>query len=415
MITTLFFEQMPQLRFYLLFTGYVSLVLTAFFSPLSVTGTNICITAAAICSVLSGQFSLRFKTVITNPLVPIILLFMCLVLLGMFWSIGPWSERISSLHKYAKLLYIPFLIPLCLDRVWRNMAITAFLVAMTLTVLLSFLKAYAGLNLGDASTGWVFHSHIETGYFVAFATYLLVTRALKPEKQRWIYWFLAVLFTYQEFLINDGRTGWLTFVLLTFLFFVHQFQSNQKNQRSFRRSISVWFRVGFYSIGILLFLCTLSYYLSPQFNANIAYWVKGPEKTRTFDPASQNFRLDFLNLSLSFIKQHPIIGFGTGSFPETYRQSRGIPAWGTRLNNPHNEYLLVTTQFGFIGLFILLYFFYTQWRMSAGLGENRKVAQALIASFMLASLFNSFLYTSVMGHFYVLFTSLLFADYTHST
>src|SRR5579871_5119499 len=105
--------------------GSLSLVACAFFVPLSVTGTNISIVSAAACSVISGQFFAKFSRIKTNPLVISILMIVLFAAIAMFWSTIPWADRLSALHKYSKLLYFIFLIPLCLEEKWRDRAINA--------------------------------------------------------------------------------------------------------------------------------------------------------------------------------------------------------------------------------------------------------------------------------------------------
>ncbi len=61
----------------------------------------------------------------------------------------PLGERLSALHKYSKLLYIPFLIPLCADKKWRDRILVAFLVGVSITVLFSYLKVWGGLRFGS--------------------------------------------------------------------------------------------------------------------------------------------------------------------------------------------------------------------------------------------------------------------------
>src|SRR5262245_44044869 len=114
---------------FVLSLAYICLAVAAFLTPLSITGTNISMTEAAILCILSGLFFDQFKVVRSNPIILISLLIIALVFIGMFWSIGPWKDRLSSLHKYAKLLYIPFLIPLCLNVKWRKTAVDMFLIA----------------------------------------------------------------------------------------------------------------------------------------------------------------------------------------------------------------------------------------------------------------------------------------------
>ena len=66
--------------------------------------------------------------------------FVLLVVIALSWSIAPWQDRLSALHKYGKLLYLPFLYPLCVEKKWREYTVGAFLLGMIVTVVLLFRK-----------------------------------------------------------------------------------------------------------------------------------------------------------------------------------------------------------------------------------------------------------------------------------
>src|SRR5690606_27405371 len=101
-----------------------------------------------------------------------------------------------------------FLIPLCMEKKWRDRAINAFLLGMLVTVFISFLIAYTPFTWGHPPNdpASIFYNHIETSYFVAFSAFVFLHRAVYEFKLRWLNIILFGLFTFQEFFINDGRT-----------------------------------------------------------------------------------------------------------------------------------------------------------------------------------------------------------------
>jgi len=405
-------KNLARFQSYLVTLGYLSLLVTAFVVPISITATNVFMTVTAGLAILSGQFYKAFDKIRSNPLTLCILLILAVVIVGMFWSIGSWNERLAGLHKYMKLLYIPFLMSFCMDEKWCGRTISAFLSAIIITVFYSFFKAYCGSAADVASATWVFHSHIETSYFVAFSAYICANRAWENHNYRWLNCFLLLIFTYQEFIINDGRTGWVVFFCLTLLFFIQRakFKSSNNGKLAWKTHIKPILRGISLGIGFLIFLSIISYYFSPIFHANANHFFSNSFLLHeTTNKGSVHLRLNFYQFGIKLLHMHPITGLGTGSLPEAYRKSAGIDGWGPNLTSIHNEYLHMLVQLGIIGLFALLYFFYKQWQMSFQLGNFKHIAQALVLSFMIASLFNTFLYSTVTGHFYVLFTSLLFA------
>ncbi|MDF3054155.1 MAG: O-antigen ligase [Gammaproteobacteria bacterium] len=393
--------------------GLFCLPAAGFFAPLSITGMNLSMSTALACSVLSGQFFKKFGEVKKNPLVWSILFIFIFAAMTILWGEASWGERLRALHKYDKLLYFIFLIPLCMDNDdkhlgsrARNAAIQAFLVAMTLTVCLSLLTRYAGIGYGryPSDATWIFHSHIETSYFVAFSAYIFIYRAIYGVRFRWLYFILFLLFTWQEFFINDGRTGWVVYLCLVTLFFV-QFFLRQSLQHNPKQAYIALFKG--ITIGVLasIFLGLSLYASSEKVQTSVGDLIEhsSVEVKNTYQ-LSVEYRIDFIRASMMMIKEHPIIGMGPGSFPKAFEKITGIPGWG----HPHNEYLLTLIHFGLIGLALFLCFFYVQWKMTLKSIPDWPIAQALVFSFMLGACYNAFLYTTVTGNFYVLFLALFF-------
>lgn len=422
-------KKMAKLQDYFYLLGLFCLPVTAFFLPISVTGTKIGISTAAICSVLSGQFFKKFEYIIKNPVSISILFIFIFAALSMFWGIASWDERLSGLHKYDKLLYFIFLIPLCLEEKWRDSAINAFLIAMALTVSISFLKQYMGWSFGNIpkDATWIFHSHIETSYFVAFSAYIFIYRIFFTRLSTRMVVFYVILFlffTWQEFFINDGRTGWSVYFALMILFFgqlnlkrVLEKRDLPKDKWRLAWAFAKGILFGILSAIILgLILYTFSSLVKNTINHSLHNYVfSNAHLGDTSDSLNQvgrkqsiDYRLDFFKMSWVMAKEHPVLGVGPSGFKAFFYEMGGIPGWGTKLDHPHNEYLLTLVNFGVIGLVLLLYFFYVQWRLSFAYIHGWPIGQALVLSFMLGCCYNALLYTTVTGHFYVFFLALLF-------
>ncbi len=383
-------------------------LLALFFSPISISLTNIGISLAAFLSLLAGQFKQRFSVHFSNPFLWLSLLLFFYVLLGTLWGTTPWVGKLSALHKYGKLLYIFFLLPLFVEEKWQRWGINTFLLAMVITVVLAFGNYWHWWQLGPIHSGdGVFHSHIETSYFVAFSAYIFAVRAWGSGKQRWLYGVLWLAFTFYEFFINQGRTGYLVYSVLAVLFFCQYIKS--------------W-RVFFALVGVGILLVVLAFFAHAEVIQKLLFSFKNVHGY--FGGGSKNtslgYRLQFAKLSWHFIKQRPFFGFGTGSFAYLYAHYGHISGWGSvlapkasqaTLHTPHNDFLLIAVELGLLGALLLIYFFYKQWRMSFVLPRYRHEAQALVLSFVVVCCCNASLYTSVTGYFYVLFASLIFATW----
>jgi O-antigen ligase len=105
-----------------------------------------------------------------------------------------------------------------------------------------------------------------------------------------------------------------------------------------------------------------------------------------------------------------VLGHGTGSFTRAYAEkTKGQQALPTR--NPHNEYLLIMVQLGLVGLAVLLYLFWTQWRLAPRLATPLEwhLARGLVLAMAVGCLFNSWLLDHTEGLLYAWLTGLLLA------
>ena len=121
-------------------------------------------------------------------------------------------------------------------------------------------------------------------------------------------------------------------------------------------------------------------------------------------------RLEFYHNTLALIRDHPILGVGTGGFVQAYAekaQGTGMPP--TR--NPHNQYLMTAAEAGMVGLALLLFLFVQHWRCAPRLDNDGSstLARALVLTIMVGSLFNSLLIDHVESLLFAWLSGLLFA------
>lgn len=79
-------------------------------------------------------------------------------------------------------------------------------------------------------------------------------------------------------------------------------------------------------------------------------------------------------------------------------------------SNHHKEYLVVAAQLGLVGLAVLLYLFFTQWRLARKLsGEvEQATARGLVLMILSASMVSSTLIDHSKGLLYLWIRALLF-------
>lgn len=122
-------------------------------------------------------------------------------------------------------------------------------------------------------------------------------------------------------------------------------------------------------------------------------------------------RYGFWERSLKLVAEKPWLGHGTGSFGKQYQ--RVANAKVEKVKNPHNEFLLMAVQFGLFGFIIYSGFFFSMYYCSRKLPETERwLAQGLLLTLFITSLFNSPFLDHTEGHWFAVMIALCFAPYS---
>lgn len=367
--------------------------------PVSVACDNILLGLIAILWLLSGELRATTILIRQNPVAIAALVLFGLLAAGTLYSSG----NTGVLLKYVDLLFIPIFLTYFQDAKTRERALLAFCCAAIASIVVSHL-AYFGLlehnSLLPRESAYPigFKASITHSLIVAFSAYVLglLARAEQDPRLRVGYIALALLAAHNVVFMTWGRAGYLVLAILFFYFFVVTFG-----------------RRGFFAF------CALA---ATTFSA--AYIASATFQHRMLDLAQQfvrwqpgvpsddsvGERFEFFINSLRLIREHPLFGSGTGSFPAEYAR---IVAGQNMLAtvNPHNEYALIAVQIGLIGLAGLVYLFYRQWRYAGELAASfyRDLARGLVLTFVIGCLFNSLLLDHTEGLLFAWLSALAFA------
>lgn len=393
----------------------IGAVLLGFAVPISVALDNLLLALLLLGALLNVHAVWRFAT--QHPVARAAWLLFAALFLAMFYGAAPLREAAGILGKYADLAFIPLFMLLLPDEAVRRKAQHAFLCAMGLTLLLSFLVGMGLLPVqhwmnvfAAPDNPVIFHSHITQNNMMAFAVFLalLNLRDTASPGVRAAWGLFALLGTVNVLFMVQGRTGYMVLLVLLGWF------AWSTLARHLRRRGRAWgWRQGAAVAAMFAGLATAAYHASPRLHDRAGqvmaeYQAWQPNRGKD---TSTGQRLDFYYNTLQIVRQHPVFGVGTGGFSAAFaRQTEGTDVKQAR--NPHNEYLMVTAQTGVIGLALLLYLFYTQWRCAPLLDtpSGQDAARGLVLAYLVNCMFNSALLDHADGLLFAFMTALLFAN-----
>jgi O-antigen ligase len=382
------------------------LIALAFLLPLTVAGGNLIIVIIVILWTLSANYKVKFNQIFNNRLLIASIVFFSLHVVGLAWT----EDLGWGLHIIHKMWYFLLLFPILYTIVRRKYIkyyVTAFLLAIAITEILSYLVWFEVISPFKNATQLnptPFMSHISYNPILAFSIYLIGHKILFNSKinalKRSAYSLFMITISINMF-ITGGRAGQVMFFAVLAILIFQYF-----NFQKFKALVVVIIVTG--SVFFTAYQTSTLFY--ERVNATI-YNVQHYESNKL---TSIGYRITFAINSWEVIIKNPIIGVGTGDFPREYRQvniknTPQVPSTA----NPHNMYILVLTQLGLIGLISFLLIFYYQIKLSF-LSKNkfiRDVGVTLPLLFLLIMWSDSYLlghYTTLM---YIFFSSFLYKDF----
>jgi O-antigen ligase len=385
-------------------TGRLSVVALGFSIPISVALDNVLLAVILVCYLAGGRYREKLAAIASNPVMVAALALFGVLALAITYGTAPPGDAARYLLKYVDLLCIPVIAAFFTDARTRMLGLYAFGAAIAVTLALSFalfldLLPQAALFASDPPYVVVFKRSLTHAVLVVFGVLLFCLLALRSgsRRERIAWLVLAALATANVLFLVPGRTA---YVILTALLLYAGF---------------AWSRWR----GLLSMIAVAALATAVIFNASGWFQERARLAFHEFSAASPaiaadernsiGLRLELYRNSLEILRDHPVVGVGTGGFPAAYAdriKGKGmLPA-----QNPHNEYLLIAVQTGVIGLALLLYLFARQFLLARQLASpfETHLARGLVIAMAVGCLFNSFLLDHTEGMLYAWLTGLLY-------
>lgn len=373
-------------------------VLLVFVLIVSTAMVNVILFLMLTSYLLSGNYASKWQLIWTSSVARVSLLLFGLFLLGILYTSASFSEVRATLSSYRELWLIPIVISIFNQAQWQQRAYYAFLVIIAIAVLASFSMRLGWLPPGKPNEDWVpFKGRIAFGFFLAFAIYLMIhhTMQAKTLRKRLCWGAFAALSTFDLLFLISGRTGHVVFiVLIALLLFQYRVQARK-----------YWLAL-FIALSVF---ATITVLTSPSIKSRLVDIERAVTHPETSDIG---LRLIFWKTSVRIIAEHPLFGAGTGSFTrESLMHEIDHPK--TSGNNPHNEYLMIASQLGLVGLSVFIWLLYRMYAESKKIQQPYHYAsQGLVVAMAVGCIFNSFLRDHAEGHFFAIYLAMLFSSIT---
>lgn len=382
------------------------LILAFFFLPLAVSPNNIAIWLIMIIWLLSGNYKNKFNQVFQHKLALASMFFFgvhCVALL--------WTENISwGLEITRKMLPFLIVLPVLLTITRKEnikFYIGAFLLAISISETISYLiwfeviEPFKYAKGADNPTALV--SHISYNPLLAFAIYLVAHRIFLEKKnnsfETILYSFFLATMSINMF-ITGGRAGQVMFFAAIVIVFFQYFK-NSKIKAVITSSV------------LICVIASAAFNFSPLFKNRVLLAVEDVVHFDGNSNTSIGQRVTFAINSYELFKRNPLIGIGTGDFPDEYKKVNLINSPNViNTVQPHNMYMLILSQLGLFGLASFMMVFYYQFltAINAKNSPVRNIGIALPLLFLLIMWSDSYLLGHYTGNLFILFSSFIYSN-----
>ncbi len=361
--------------------------------PWSTSATNILV----VLWLITLAPTLRWHDVrrsLASPAGGLAVAFVALAVLGVLWAEAPMGERFGGLRVYWRFLTIPLLL-VQFERSRRGWwVITGFLASCVALLAVSYIiKLFPSLPRANPTPGVPVKDYIvQSGEFLlcAFGLAHVAFTSWQADRRRHAIAAaaLAMAFLANIVFVATSRTSVIVFVVLLIAFGLQRL---------------TWKGMAAIVMGGIV-LSGLAWASSPYLRSRVTGVADEMQQYETYKAeTSSGYRVEFWKKSIGFIATAPVFGHGTGSTEELFRRARtGVGIEAAVTSNPHNQFLLVAIELGFLGVASLLAMWAAHALLFSGTGLAACLGMGVVIQNVVSSLFNAQLFYFTPGWTYVL-------------
>lgn len=336
-----------------------------------------------------------------QPIVIAGLLFYLAVLIASAYSIDSWKISMGAFWAWRKILLLPIAVALFDDDFWKKKLAITFVTIVSVCAVLSFLGYFTDLAIYKYPVGIILRNHATQGIMFAVAAFTSSILLLSQEKslsknQRWLMLLSILLLVGNVIYVTPGRSGYLAFIVLAITLVFSYAYTNKK---------LLFPLIALALIPVLLFS-------SPTVRQRVTQGVGEAQQVDTNNQdTSMGIRMVLWKNTLELIKEHPILGYGTGSFKSAYTPKvLNGPKWQLDItHDPHNQFLKIWVEQGGWGLLVFLSIIFSAfWQKPSP--TYRVLGIGIMLVWCGNSLFSSHFSTFSEGRFVFLWCGVMLAN-----
>ena len=381
--------------------------------PISTAVQNISIGLFVVAVLLIPSTRQRIGAALREPFPLGCLVFYGVLVAGAFWAPSAHAA-LSMLGKMRPYLLVPLIFAGCTFLPVRQGVLVGFGAGTLLSVIVSIATALLRHPIlsGVAGDYSVFRTHT---YHDTFASLLILTivafglRGRIAPRYRWITAIVLLVCLLDVLLLVAGRSA--QGALLAALCCLFMLWNIRKGLAGILALAALAVVLLMSSPMLKSEVMRVQYDLT-QAQQGVLHYADGRDN-------SVGLRLYFWRNALAMVKEAPVLGHGTGSYPTVIFKSQGA-AGG---ENPHCDYLWFAVEVGIVGVLALLLMLASGLAQASKLAPpERWVSNLLIVTYAVTALANSYFTDNISGSGFIVLAAAMMggswfepvSDTTHS-
>jgi len=336
------------------------LVIYAFLIPISIKARSSVFFCILLLFLYRRNFIHYFKIAFKIDIIKYFILLYITLLIGMLYT-NDISSGLAFMHR-ARILLFPLLFLSFLDVGFSFRVLNAFILGVLFSEVVSYLIHFQIIPpelfvskyeiyqtiLEDPAP---FLNHIKHNIALAICISILIYKLLIKDIGNLYLKILSIFFITTAFInmsLIGGRTGYIVLFFLIFLVVLFAYKKVLK-------------KAIFISLSIVFVMFMYMYNFSEQFNIRVQDAKNDIEQMIHQKNYNSSIGLRILGsyYAIELIKDNFLFGVGTGDvMQEIIKLAKDEHPYIEILKKPHNVYLEVFAQIGFIGFFIMMLMFY---------------------------------------------------------
>lgn len=361
---------------------YYATVVFAFSMPLSRAAISFFVILLPLMWILEGNYSKKYLQIKSNKVLLSVIGFIVFSCFSFFFSTN--TELALNILRLNSYFILIFVIATSINKKNIHSILSAFLCGMFISEVIAYGVFFELWEFKNATVEnpTPFMRHIEYSVFLAFTSILLLNRLfLKYYNFRnKLLIFLFFISVVGNLFLSKGRTGQVALIIgITVLMIIH-----------FRISI----KSILLSILLIIMIFFSAYQSSNTFKERLNKTIKEIDRIKNMDLRSSiGIRISYWIITKDVVINN-FFGQGIGDYKLAIKEEvnqnkyKNIKIDKAYLpeHHPHNQYLLILLQMGFIGLFLFFYIMYNIFKLKIQNNDFKEISLIFLVIYFVSCL-----------------------------